>query len=395
VAQAKAPAPAPVAAASKAAERTEDVARRGQMLAAEAGLKAYLDRNPGKDEAWTNYGILLERVGKTEEAEQAYRKALELKPDQQGAWDNLTRLYCRTGRAAQAEAHSRTQLQARPGALAPRTALVLALLAQKKLTEAASEARRVLKADERNVKAMQLLAQVYYRERKHELAKMVLDNARAIAPEDAATHNALGLVQLALNARPAALESFQKAVTLQPDFAEARTNFGALLNEAQDFTAAVHQLEAAVRAAPDFLAARLNLGNAYRGQGDFARALAEYQHVAWRTPDLPDVYFNLAILHLDAEPPGLDTLERLQASIRYLEQYRAKGGKDERVEQYLEDARKGIDKEERRREREKREQLKKARKATEETTQAGKSGAPAPPTLDSGTVKPESQASPK
>ncbi|HEX8435599.1 tetratricopeptide repeat protein [Archangium sp.] len=332
------------------------------------------------DTAWTNLGIVQERLGKNDEAERAYRQALELKPEQQAAWDNLTRLQCRTARAAQAEAQLRERLQANAEALAPRTALVLALLCQKKLDAAATEAKRVLKADERNVRAMQLLAQVYYRERKLELAKMVLENARAIAPDEPATHNTLGLVQLALGTKPAALESFKKASELQPDFAEARNNFGALLNEAQDYPAAVRELEAAVRAAPDFVSARLNLGNAYRGQGDFARALAEYQQVLRLAPSLPDTYFNLAILHLDAEPQELDTLVRLQACLSFFDQYRARGGRDERVDDYVKDARKGLEKEERRREREKREQLRKAQQA-----EAPPSDASPPPASPEGT----------
>lgn len=322
-----------------------------------------LERRPKDDRAWTNLGIVQERLGRNDEAEHSYRQALALKPDQQTAWDNLTRLQCRTGRAAQAESSLREQLQATPNAIAPRIALVQALLCQKKLDAAATEAKRVLKTEERNVRAMQLLAQVYYRERKYELARMVLENARTLAPDEAVTHNALGLVQLALGAKPAALESFKKASELKPEFAEARNNLGALLNEAQDHEAAARELEAAVQAAPDFVSARLNLGNAYRGQGDFARALSEYQHVLRLAPELPDTLFNLAILHLDAEPPDMDTLVRLQTCLSYFEQYRAKGGKDERVDTYVKDARKGIEKEERRREREKREQLRKAQKA--------------------------------
>ncbi|QRK08510.1 tetratricopeptide repeat protein [Archangium violaceum] len=354
--------------------------------AAESSYKTQAERRPKDDRAWTNLGIVQERMGRNDEAERSYRQALTLKPDQQAAWDNLTRLQCRTGRAAQAESSLREQLQATPGAVAPRIALVQALLCQKKLDAAATEAKRVLKAEERNVRAMQLLAQVYYRERKYELARMVLENARTLAPGEAVTHNALGLVQLALGSKPAALEAFKKASELKPEFAEARNNLGALLNEAQDHEAAARELEAAVQAAPDFVSARLNLGNAYRGLGDFARALAEYQHVLRLAPELPDTLFNLAILHLDAEPPDMDTLVRLQTSLSYFEQYRAKGGKDERVDTYVKDARKGIEKEERRREREKREQLRKAQKAEEDKKKAGGAPPPAPEAAGSGRV---------
>ncbi len=372
--------PTPTAAAISSATPSGDAGKAAdpQQQATKAAEKTTAAPSGKDDTEWTNLGIAQERLGKNDEAERAYRQALELKPEQQAAWDNLTRLQCRTGRAAQAEAQLRERLQANAEALAPRTALVLALLCQKKFDAAAIEAKRVLKADERNVRAMQLLAQVYYRERKFELAKMVLENARAIAPNEPATHNALGLVQLALGTKPAALESFKKASELKPDFAEARNNFGALLNEAQDYPAALRELEAAVQAAPDFVSARLNLGNAYRGQGDFARALNEYQQVLRLAPSLPDTYFNLAILHLDAEPQDLDTLVRLQSSLSFFEQYRSKGGRDERVDDYVKDAKKGIEKEERRREREKREQLRKSQKAEEEQnpTSASKEGAP-------------------
>ncbi|WP_395831253.1 tetratricopeptide repeat protein [Archangium violaceum] len=353
--------------------------------AADPQALAQHDR-PKDDRAWTNLGIVQERMGRNDEAERSYRQALALKPDQQAAWENLTRLQCRTGRAAQAESSLREQLQATPNAIAPRIALVQALLCQKRLDAAATEAKRVLKAEERNVRAMQLLAQVYYRERKYELAKMVLENARTLAPNEAVTHNALGLVQLALGTKPAALESFKKASELKPEFAEARNNLGALLNEAQDYDAAIRELEAAVQAAPDFVSARLNLGNAYRGLGDFTRALAEYQHVLRLAPELPDTLFNLAILHLDAEPPEMDPVVRLQTCLSYFEQYRAKGGRDERVDTYVKDAKKGIEKEERRREREKREQLRKAQKAEEDKKKTDDAPPPAPEAAGSGKV---------
>lgn len=361
--------PGTKAALAPPAADAPSVAWRLDLTAAESSYKTQVERHSQDDQAWTNLGIVQERLGKNDDAERAYRKALELKPEQQAAWDNLTRLQCRTGHAAQAESSLREQLQAKPDAVPPRIALVQALLCQKKLDAAATEAKRALKAEERNVRAMQLLAQVYYRERKYELARLVLDNARTIAPDDAATHNAFGLVQLALGSRPAALESFKKAAELKPDFAEARNNLGALLNEAENYPAALEQLEAAVQAAPDFVSARLNLGNAWRGQGDFARALAEYQQVLRLAPELPDTYFNLAILHLDAEPPDMDPIVRLQASLSFFDQYRARGGRDERVDDYVKDARKGIEKEERRREREKRDQLRKA-KAEEDKKKA-------------------------
>jgi tetratricopeptide (TPR) repeat protein len=171
------------------------------------------------------------------------------------------------------------------------------------------------------------------------------------------------MLHLALKMRPAALEDFKQAVALKPDFIEARNNLGALLNETQDYGAAVQQLQEAVLISPDFVAARLNLGNAYRGQGQYAKASEEYRHVLRLKPDLVDAYYNLAILHLDTELPQTDAIERLKTAITYFDQYRTHGGKDARIDAYLKDANKGIEKEQRRRDRERKEQLKKSNQA--------------------------------
>jgi tetratricopeptide (TPR) repeat protein len=145
-----------------------------------------------------------------------------------------------------------------------------------------------------------------------------------------------------------------------------------MLVEAGDFEGAVRELEAAVALAPDFVPARLNLGNAYRGKLELPRAEAQYQKVTQLQPALADTYFNLAILNLDSELPGVDTVERMNRAIAYFKTYRDKGGADDRVDQYLKDAAKGIDREQRRREREKKDQLRKVEKDKDAASAASK-----------------------
>src|SRR5258708_31292303 len=95
---------------------------------------------------------------------------------------------------------------------------------------------------------------------------MVVEKGGAIDGNEAATFNQLGLVNLALKAKPAAIENFKQAVALKPDYAEAKNNLGALLNESQDYDSAAKELEGAVNEEPDFVEARLNLGNTYRSK---------------------------------------------------------------------------------------------------------------------------------
>jgi Tfp pilus assembly protein PilF len=348
--------------------RAARAAEQGNAATAERELREALAREPRADFAWTNLGILQERTG-VQEAEASYRKALAFSPDQDRAWDALGRLMCRTGRCDAFIRESRARTQKRPGAHGPRNALAFALVQTGNLEEAATEAKRVLKDDERNVRAMQVLAQVFARQKKWELARTVLENARLIDPRDAATHNALGLVQLQLKTstlRAQAMESFATAARLKPDFAEALSNHGAILNEAQDFESAVPLLERAVAAAPDYASAHMNLGNAYRGTGKLAQARAEYERVLALQPKDVDPWFNLAILHLDSEIPNVDTIVRYETAVQHFETFTKSGGKDDRVEQYVKDAKKAIEKEKRRRERAEKDKLRKAEKEAKE-----------------------------
>jgi Tfp pilus assembly protein PilF len=338
------------------------LSQAGDVAGAERALEDVLSRDPKLDYAWTDLGVLAERKGDLAAAEKDYRQALALAPDEEAAWDFLSRLLCRQGRAQEAQQLASARCAAAPTAPGPRNALAFALLQLNQPQAAETEAKTVLKGDERNVRAMQLLSQAYFRQGKYELSKLVLENARAVDANDAATHNLLGATLLHLKQKPLALEEFRAAAQARPDFAEARNNYGVMLVEAGDYEGAIRELEAAVALAPDFVPARLNLGNAYRGKLALQQAEAEYQRVVQLQPALADTYFNLAILNLDSELPGVDTVERMNRAIAYFKTYKDKGGTDERVDQYLKDAAKGIDREQRRREREKKDQLRKVDK---------------------------------
>jgi Tfp pilus assembly protein PilF len=352
-----------VDASSKSAlERGIAQGRGGDLDGAERTFQDLVQEDPNLGPAWVNLGVLAERKGDAKRAEAMYRRGAQTTPDPPEAWDFLARLLVRQKRATEAEQLLRGRVQESATALGARNALTWVLLEEKRLPEAEAEAKKVLKADEQNVRAMQLLAQGYFREGKYELCRLVLENARAVDPKDPVTHNALGTALLRLKQRPAAIESFKSAASLRADFAEAHNNYGAMLVETGDYDTAVKELEAAVSAAPQMLAARLNLGNAYRGHLDMAKAKEQYEKVVAIDPTLADTYYNLAILHLDSDVPGVDTIDRYKQAIAYFTTYKQKGGSDERVEQYVKDAAKGIDREQRRREREKKDQLRKAEK---------------------------------
>ena len=348
----------------------------GDLDGAVTSLKEALSRDFKLPWAHYDLGILYERKGQLAAALDEYRKALEVKPDFGPAAMAEARLLVRQHRMAEAEGDLRGRVNAHPEALGIRNALVFTLVQESQYDQAVVEAKKVLKADEKNADAMFQLASVYYKQGKNELALMVLTNASAIRPDDPEIQNALGFVHIALKEREKALDDFRKAAALSPDFAEAHNNLGALYNEAQDYPSAVHELELAVRDGPDYAPAHLNLGNDYRGNQQYDQALTEYQKVLSLKPNDKDTLFNLAVLYFDGDFANMSLTDRLEKADSYFDQYRANGGDDPKVDQYKKDLAKLEEKEKRRLEREQKDKLKKAQKAQKDAaTKPADSGA--------------------
>jgi Tfp pilus assembly protein PilF len=343
--------PPPPPSAQSRVDKAAELAKGGDVDGAVDVLESVTRNHPEVVAAWTQLGMAYERQGHPEKAQGAYERAISVQPEYARAWDNWGRLAVRTKSLKSVETAAQKTLGRDSGAVAVHAALAHLALARGQLLEAEASAKKALTADERNVRGMQLLAQVYYRQQKLELCRMVLENAKANEPKNPVTFHQLGLVALAQGQKAQALESFRQAVQLAPDFAEARNNLGMLLSESQDEEGAIRELEASVKAAPDFVAARMNLGNAYRGHQQPAKALEQYEKVKALAPELADTDFNLGVLHLDSAIPGLDGEERFRRAMSYFESYQSKGGQDGRVAQYLVDARKALEKEQRRKNR--------------------------------------------
>jgi len=87
------------------------------------------------------------------------------------------------------------------------------------------ECKKVLKNDEQNVSAMFVLANVYTKQGRTELAMMVLDNAGHIDPNRAELPNLQGVILLAQKKKSQALEKFRAAAALRVDYPEPTTTW--------------------------------------------------------------------------------------------------------------------------------------------------------------------------
>lgn len=89
-----------------------------------------------------------------------------------------------------------------------------------------------------------------------------------------------------------ALAVYDRALLIKPDFAEAHLNRGNVLRDEGWLAEALAAYDRALLIKPDFAGAHLNRGNLFKDQARFAEALAAYQEALSLSPNMPDAYSN-------------------------------------------------------------------------------------------------------
>ena len=102
----------------------------------------------------------------------------------------------------------------------------------------------------------------------------------------------LGLAFNALNQHQKALDSFDLAIQLQPDFFEAHSNRGAMLAALERHDDAIESYRKAIAINPDFSDAHCNLGSALTHLQRYDEALASLDRTLALRADRPDALYN-------------------------------------------------------------------------------------------------------
>ncbi|MBW4492796.1 MAG: tetratricopeptide repeat protein [Oscillatoria princeps RMCB-10] len=117
--------------------------------------------------------------------------------------------------------------------------------------------------------------------------------ALEIEPDSAEALNQLGEVYFLRGRLAEALAACQQALKIQPDFAEGYKTLGNVLQGQGKIDAAIRAYSKAVEIKPEFAQAHSNLGSMFYRQGQLESAVACYERARELKPDLAAVHSNL------------------------------------------------------------------------------------------------------
>jgi Flp pilus assembly protein TadD len=142
-------------------------------------------------------------------------------------------------------------------------------------------------------------------------AEASYNKAIAIKPEFAEAHNNLGNLLQELGRLEDAEASYNKAIGIKPEYAEAHSNLGATLKELGRLEDAEASCKKAIAIKPDLAEAHNNLGNLLQDLGRLDDAETSYNKAIAIKPDYAEAHYNLGVTLL-----GLNKINEAEASYK-------------------------------------------------------------------------------
>ncbi|XP_028748234.2 protein O-mannosyl-transferase TMTC1 isoform X2 [Peromyscus leucopus] len=234
----------------------------GSPEKAVAHYQQAIQLSPSHHVAVVNLGRLYRSLGENSMAEEWYKRALKVARTAE-VLSPLGALYYNTGRHKEALEVYREAVSLQPSQRDLRLALaqVLAVMGQTK--EAEKMTSHIVSEEPRCLECYRLLSAIYSKQEHHEKALEAIDRALQLKPRDPKVISELfftkGNQLREQNLLDKAFESYEAAVTLDPDQAQAWMNMGGIRHIQGSYVSARAYYERALRLVPDSKLLKENL----------------------------------------------------------------------------------------------------------------------------------------
>ena len=161
------------------------------------------------------------------------------------------------------------------------------------LTQAEALYIKVLEHEPNQSDALHFLGILASQKGQHEQAVNLINQAICVQPTALMYAHRANALQ-AQQQYQAAIDSYQQAIKLQPQFFEAYANLGIAYRGLGQLDAAIDSYQRAIAINPDYAPAYNSLGSALKTQGKLNAAVESYRHALRLNPQYADAYNNLA-----------------------------------------------------------------------------------------------------
>ena len=247
---------------------------------------------------FSNYGIILQGLGKLKDAELSYRKAIEIKPDFAEAYSNLGIILKNRGELEEAELSQRKAIELKPNHAEAHANLGSILKELGNLQEAEVSTRKAIELKPNHAEAHANLGIILKDLGNLEEAEGSTRKAIELKPNHAEAYSNLGSILKDLGNLKEAELSTRKAIKIDPNFAIAHLNLGSVLKDLGNLQEAEASTRKAIKLNPDFAVAHFNLGNILGNLGGLKEAELSYRKAIILNPKFSDAYLNLSLIEL-------------------------------------------------------------------------------------------------
>ncbi|WP_293339151.1 tetratricopeptide repeat protein [Microcoleus sp. CAWBG58] len=234
---------------------------KGKIQEAIAACHQAIKIRPDYTHAYVTLGNALQAVGKIEAAIRSYSQALELQPNFAEVRANIGSMYFKMNRLEEAIAHYQQAIVLSPDLAG----------------------------------AHWNLGKVYHKHGNIDGAIACFQRTSELNPQlvGADFHFNLGNRLFTQGKRDEAIASYEKAIAIKPDWAEAYGNIASARSQQGNFDAAIIAYQQAVALKPELEVLHFNLANSFMQQYNYEAAIANYQNTLKIKPDWPEVHANI------------------------------------------------------------------------------------------------------
>jgi len=142
------------------------------------------------------------------------------------------------------------------------------------------------------------LGNAYYNSGDYKEAIQSYEKAIRINPDDAEAYTNSGCAYAGLDMHEKAIESFKEAVRINPDSADAHYGLGVSYRALGMIEDAIESYELAIRNNPDSADAYYHLGDSYVDSGMYKKAIESYKQAIRIKPDFAEVHYCLGFVYM-------------------------------------------------------------------------------------------------